>query len=261
MKERPILFSAPMVRAILDGSKTQTRRIWKMPSWAEWDLQEGGEKSGNLIPKDPESGAWYSVDEVACPYGKIGDQLWVKETFYMSEAGDPIYRACRDSGLASLVDSVRQRYGERWKPSIHMPRWASRIQLEITGIRVERLQDISEEDAMAEGVAREWTSEKDDIGLNCSGFSFLDYHGDPEIDFTQKTARDSYRTLWNSINLPPTPILEEKKVAGYVSFPWCNADFDDAFPGVRESGMYRGKPITVTENPWVWIVEFRRIKP
>ncbi|MDE2105538.1 MAG: hypothetical protein KGL39_50390 [Patescibacteria group bacterium] len=282
MKERPILFKAEMVRAILEGCKTQTRRIAKVPEDAErvsyWAPPSGRSQLGWA---DPGVNWWNERGNHLdpCPYGQIGDQLWVRETCRAEE----LQYAGWEDGVRYLADNAwrvienTSEAADKWHdlasygmkksglpecrtvPAIHMPRWASRIQLEITGVRVERLQDISEADAMAEGVAREWTSEKDDIGLNCSGFSFLDYHGDPEIDFTQGTARDSYRTLWNSINLPPTPILEEKKVVGYVSFPWSNADFDDAFPGVRELGVYRGKPIAVTENPWVWCVDFRRI--
>ena len=118
MKERPILFSAPMVRAILAGTKTQTRRVVKLkPDYMETFLR---------LP-----------NKVACcPYGQPGGRLWVRETFEDCESAlhsCVLYRA--DGGTP----------GTKWTPSIHMPRWASRITLEITGVRVERLQDISEE--------------------------------------------------------------------------------------------------------------------
>jgi hypothetical protein len=113
MKERPIIFSDAMVRAILDGTKTQTRRIVKPP------LEQ-------------------NTPAVACPYGKPGDWLWVRET-WAEQAGDVIYRA---------TDTTERKL---WKPAIFMPRWASRITLEIESIRVERLQDCSRADAMAEG--------------------------------------------------------------------------------------------------------------
>lgn len=148
MKERPILFSAPMVRALLDGSKTQTRRVWKLPSWAEWDEQSGGEKKGLLIPKNQKLRGWYSVDEVACPHGAVGDQLWVRETF-------GLYGDKEQHVLHYRATHQRDGDGMRWKPSIHMPRWASRITLEIVGVSVERLCNISESDVIAEGCPSE----------------------------------------------------------------------------------------------------------
>lgn len=164
VKERPILFSGPMVRAILEGRKTQTRRIMKQqPQLVVGD--------GNKI-----TGAqwWYDKGDFAlnrktvvnflCPYGLVGDRLWVRETFSdlrgMGFDMPFAYRAdsLKDygSGLQEDGDSKRCRldYGVKWTPSIHMPRVASRIALEITAVRVERLQDISEEDAKAEGIER-----------------------------------------------------------------------------------------------------------
>ena len=123
MKERPILFSAPMVRAILAGTKTQTRRAVKLDATPE--------------PK-------YSRDVVLryrCPYGQPGDRLWVRETWMYGQGSTPIFRA---DVLVTPKDQV-------WRSPIHMPRAASRITLEITGVRVERLQDISEADAVEEG--------------------------------------------------------------------------------------------------------------
>lgn len=151
MKERPILFSAPMVRALLAGTKTQTRRVVKPQPMmvtnhrlAIWDgpsaaLQQQRERMGR-----------------GCPYGQPGDRLWVRETWARDdEDGALFYRA--DVGLGGDADDWERnrldgvpRY--RWRPSIHMHRRASRITLEITGVRAERLQDISEADAIAEGV-------------------------------------------------------------------------------------------------------------
>ena len=132
MKEHPILFSGPMVRAILEGRKTQTRRVMKL----------------NM------DGGVYS--EPRCPDGVPGDRLWVRETWadvrWMQEPehfpNGVSYRA--DCSADSL--KLAEHYGVRWKPSIHMPRWASRITLEVTEVRAQRLQDITEEDARAEGV-------------------------------------------------------------------------------------------------------------
>jgi len=175
-KERPILFSGPMVRAILDGRKTQTRRVVKNQEW--YNLK--GEYGDRLR----------SVDR--CPYGTAGERLWVRETWTPDHAPFyphfPVaYRA--DAGF----DYERNERGEtyspeqkawfpyRWRPSIHMPRIASRITLEITGVRVERLQDISESDAIAEGVSNDmpiaWQTGDD-------------------------TPRGMFGELWESINGP-----------------------------------------------------------
>ncbi|MDV6347520.1 hypothetical protein R2083_08330 [Nitrosomonas sp. Is35] len=140
MKERPILFSAPMVHAILDGRKTQTRRICK-----------GQRELSNIHD--------FQLDR--CPYGKPGDRLWVRETFAPDfEHNRYFYRAdCDDDGTVShlingsgLGGGVGNAQINKWKPSIHMPRWASRILLEVTNVRVERLNDISEDDCYAEGI-------------------------------------------------------------------------------------------------------------
>ncbi len=120
MKERPILFNGNMVRAILAGQKTQTRRI---PSKKQQDAS-------------------------FCPYGHPGDRLWVRETFAYAQDGTVVYRA---SMVGSPWDAITRR-AITWHPSIHMPRWASRITLEITDVHVERVQDIHEEDAIAEGI-------------------------------------------------------------------------------------------------------------
>ena len=130
MKERPILFSAPMVRAILEGRKTQTRRLVKL-------------RPGQEI----EHGAVFSARDpflMLSPYGSPGDRLWVRETFHGGGNGG--------AEVAFKADYLIARDVKRWTPAIHMPRRLSRITLEVTGVRVERLQDISEEDARAEGI-------------------------------------------------------------------------------------------------------------
>jgi hypothetical protein len=135
MKERPILFSAPMVRALLGGSKTQTRRVVKpQPDRGEWPWPD---------MSDAERSAWTT----SCPYGQPGDRLWVRET-HMDLGACYLYRADAAAEQERAIVAPRQP----WRPAIHMPRAASRITLEITGVRVERLQDISEADAVAEGV-------------------------------------------------------------------------------------------------------------
>ncbi|BFI54152.1 phage-like protein [Yersinia similis] len=161
-KERPILFNSDMVKAILDGRKTQTRRIMKIqPSNDFYPLSCTGEidfdarwycpgvvdKDGYLQPaKKDVFGVANEEDGYICPLGADGDQLWVRETF--GNCGVRIvYRADKDDGAHCQV--------KRWTPSLHMPREASRITLEITGVRVERLNTISTGDAMAEGYLAE----------------------------------------------------------------------------------------------------------
>ena len=223
MKERPILFSGPMVKAILDERKTQTRRVVKqVPHWEhcgkdimEWGLsdcytEEDGTHWLDIQTEVDDN----SHKEIFCPYGQPGDRIWVRETWAQTDTRFekvPVAYRATDDGRALLDD--------KWRPSIHMPRWASRITLEITGIRVERLQEISEEDAIAEGLSaitkdgklikygitdRDGLPGNDDYGWHWSKF---------EVD-----ARFAYRKLWESINGPGS---------------W------DA-------------------NPWVWVVEFKR---
>jgi hypothetical protein len=182
MKERPILFSAPMVRAILAGTKTQTRRVVK-------PQPPGTVLSPTMVARDAAAPSGYSFisDEyddmlLTCPYGAPGDRLWVRETWGRDQAdngGDRhwnriVYRA--DPGEQALDNGTPVP----WKPSIHMPRWASRITLEVTGVRVERLQDISVADAMAEGVV--------EVNENLRGL-------EPCMEW-----RYAYEDLWESIN-------------------------------------------------------------
>ncbi|MBW5857532.1 hypothetical protein [Yersinia enterocolitica] len=183
-KERPILFNAEMVNAILSGRKTQTRRIMGNQP-AGQDLE-----TVHVRHNDDFNFQWYgNLGESSyfpCPLGKPGDQLWVRETFALlgnedgvcvdwqdnmvkgdEQAAARIYKAsCEqkhgDYGLYSIPDSAywkpntsNMKYEGSWRPSIHMPRWASRINLLITGVRVERLNTISTGDAMAEGYPAE----------------------------------------------------------------------------------------------------------
>lgn len=150
VKSRPILFSGPMVRAILEGRKSQTRRIVKPQPPGSINELHGGELS-KRAPYDIEDdeqrvfGWGFQGDDndyYKFPYGKIGDRLWVRETFAVCADCNIFYRA---DGKPDPLDGVK------WKPSIFMPRKASRLTLEIIGVRVERLKDISEKDANAEG--------------------------------------------------------------------------------------------------------------
>lgn len=225
MKERPILFSGPMVRALLDGSKTQTRRVVK-PTGAHHIFQFRGKDEARGADEPTGEWAWCSSahvvsDHIRCPYGKPGDRLWVRETWRGVVQINPpgkstelgVARYVPDQQYCRRVEyqATHGRDEDPWRPSIHMPRWASRITLEVTGVRVERLQDISEADAAAEGVES------------------VRNEGEYWKDYLRSTARcdemlclnacDSFWTLWDRIN------------------------GDGAWAA----------------NPWVWVVEFTRL--
>ena len=209
--ERPILFSGPMVRAILDGRKTMTRRVHKVqpndpPSTFsyKWD----GEHWRGFIDAGKYAG-WCDTPWMDCPYGEIGDRLWVRETFGMCAAHpdcDGVYfKADTSDNEGAKVD--------KWRPSIFMPRWASRITLEIAGVKVERVQDINEEDAKAEGIAP-WIN----AAGEASRMAWRDYSMSEAVGHC--CPRESFRTLWDSINAKRAP--------------WAS-------------------------NPWVWIIDFKRV--
>jgi len=167
MKEYPILFSAPMVRAILCGDKTQTRRVCKSAAWAgSWaDAIYPARESGWVAWKGAITPGKPMADEAKrryahgfpCPYGQAGDRLWVRETHRIVRVGEVGYWAeyRADSANLKLPNNDLAHLAkndDKWRPSIFMPRAASRITLELTGVRVERVQGISEADARAEGV-------------------------------------------------------------------------------------------------------------
>lgn len=213
MKERPILFSAPMVRALLDGRKTQTRRAVKISHRTPG-------LAACLMPTDP---ARVRPDLAAelCPYGHPGDRLWVRESGWersertakmMREGADTWPRFAYAADDWSDQDRADfKAWGFKARPSIHMPRWASRITLEITGVRVERLQEIIDADAEAEGIERTVCGD----GWRRYADQASELVGIPPCE----TPRESYRSLWESIN-----------------------------------GLSSWHP-----NPWVWVVEFRRV--
>lgn len=184
--ERPILFSGPMVKAILEGRKTMTRRVVK-------PAPEFGVEAASVQHEDGKAKAVFqslsncSGITVACPYGRPGDRLWVRETFcHLGDENENwfLYKADNPDALNGLIAT--------WKPSIHMPRAASRILLEITEIRVERLKDITASDCVCEGI---------------------------EFESDIFTTYNKFRRLWQSINGPES---------------WA-------------------------KNPWVWVIEFKKI--
>lgn len=220
MTERPILFSAPMVRALLAGTKTQTRRVVKLVGADVIEERVVGSGEATSEEPWPFSATWSHGDAgspwYACPYGAPGERLWVRETWKVSSESNHyptdekhLYVEFRAGAVAGTgqqrskfsverdAELARAAWGNgkshAWRPSIHMPRWASRITLEVTDVRVERLFDCSTADAIAEGI-----DIQDGI--------------DPRLTFAN---------LWESIN---------------------------------GAGSWAA-------NPWVWVVEFKRVTP
>jgi hypothetical protein len=208
-KERPILFSAPMVCAILDGRKTVTRRPVKVQPRSRADIGSYGKgqpfiRNPDVTKRNPE-----------CPFGKPGERLWVRETWYCDHSevmsgpylkpDDLDISEARDDGtMVYAADGLTPYEADQpvWKPSIHMPRWACRILLEITDVRVERLQDISRSDIRTEGLQCPPELASDDVSPN-----YRDWYP------------AAWKELWNS----------------------TGGDWD--------------------ANPWVWVVEFKRVTP
>ena len=188
MKERPILFSSDMVRELLSGRKTQTRRVVKPQP-----------QSAQMISDRMASLCYPAMLHRACPYGAPGDRLWVRETHHVNHTGEVVhYRADYpvdgDPFNADECGEDHALEGEKWRPSIHMPRWASRLTLEVVAVRVERLQDIRPEDAVAEGIP---TSKG--VGLIDGETCYMmttnsGYMRGP------RGAVEAYKNLWESIN-------------------------------------------------------------
>jgi len=208
IKERPILFSAPMVRAILEGRKTVTRRALNAQSLKNigYGVQLGEcHELPSEGPLHPNSIGYY-ID--FCPFGQPGDRLWVRETFglqvrnYGGGTGEHIVYRATNSDAIYCKSAEGQEYPVKWKPSINMPRHSSRILLEITDVRVERLQDISRADIRAEGLECPPELASDDVSPN-----YRDWYP------------AAWRDLWES----------------------TGGDWE--------------------ANPWVWVVEFKRVTP
>ncbi|RNI26602.1 hypothetical protein [Rufibacter latericius] len=237
VKERPILFKGEMVRAILEGRKTQTRRGVKV---------DAKRISPRIGADDMPTGTfWVSskdfdnviVDEIKCPYGKVGDRLWVRETW--CESVDINAVDCFEGRPHIPTDffdngKVRSAYIHRadgetewvdddgfstersfWKPSIFMPRQACRLVLEVTSIRVERLQDISREDAIAEGISHKFGGWRNYLN--------------PKLIFSQFEYEVQGETI-------PAPVMSFNSL-------WISINGEESFEA----------------NPWVWVVEFKKV--
>jgi hypothetical protein len=196
MKERPIIFSGTMVRAILEGRKTQTRRIVKpQPEGHHWERLPGYKAFWTSLACS--DGIWWKLNHripqntdeerhFRCPYGQPGDRLWVRESFYACERDHwpDLPSVPANNGRIYFHANFDRSAPGPLRPSIHMPRWASRILLEVTDVRVERLQEISDEDAAAEGA-----------GLrNCGVMDTLD--GPEQL----KSYRTGFVYLWRDIH-------------------------------------------------------------
>jgi len=213
MKERPILFSGPMVRAILEGRKTQTRRAVKLGRFPEstWKLTPvaGGlhrTSHDGIVLSVPSGGLSKSMQDaiIRSPYGQPGDRLWVRETWapHADDGQCFVNYETRRKGNGEISEPGHVRpeifyradggdpFINNWRPSIHMPRWASRITLEVTEVRVQRLQELSEEDAQREGVEYVPRGLWRDYRLSSA----------TEDDFHILLPRRSFMSLWDSIN-------------------------------------------------------------
>ena len=251
MREHPIIFSAPMVRAILEGRKMQTRRVVRggQPKGVGTFHVDTGFKGGRptLVETTPHPAGREIHWLQRMPYGQPGDRLWVRETWNIAfrddlapdeqfgKSKDECIRdnhgfgaACAHGVVYAATNALEHPvFGKAlWRPSIHMPRWASRITLEITDVRVQRVQDISEEDAIAEGCAARpfpgpwWQGYRDIDGdlihQEAVGEFPPDWMIEPhrmrDLSHLDVSARDAFRNLWDSIN--------EKRGFGWNANPW-----------------------------------------
>lgn len=249
MTERGMIFNAEMVRAILDGRKTQTRRIMKpqpepCPRGGHW-WPSNVFKTMLHVEEEMQNGkgGWGGLVGDACPFGDVGDRIWVREAYRFPASLDDI----SPTGVGEMAVATGYRkpwaptfyeftgtFSDGWKgfetppkvsdagklrPSIHMPRWASRILLEITDVRVERQNAISPEDAESEGLERtNFTGFGDEPGLPS--------YPEPDVYF------DPLKKQWKEY--PP-----------------------EAFAGLWESIYGEG---SWQANPWVWVIEFKRVE-
>lgn len=198
MKERGVIFNGEMVRAILHGRKTQTRRIVKGTDGAvkfckEWDIN--GEEIFVVLGEKDHTGMNPVLGALSCPFGAVGDRIWVREAFRVHSLATDVatlaYKASERNSWTEQTHRVpvavcnKQATPEKWTPSLHMPRWASRILLEITNVRVERLNSIHDVDAVREGIQNLTTCSHADFGI-------------PGVVNAQHPVR-AFQLLWESI--------------------------------------------------------------
>lgn len=236
VKERPILFNGEMVRAILDGRKTQTRRVVNPQPHA-------GVRKSPFVPSGLEDG---HGREIKLKYGRPGDRLWVRETWQPCgpwdcldgmhirlKADDSLFKPLNPPRPFLVENDGRDGLGkngkQKWRPSIYMPRWASRISLEITDIRVERVQDISEADVWAEGVQ---------LKASCKGSGLVSI-GEKHSPYDYVQTRQKNESV------------QDVAMRAWKPIPHFAALWD----GINAKRGYPWK-----DNPWVWVVKFKRVE-
>ncbi len=227
MKETGILMTGSNVKLLIDDLKTQTRRVVKPQPEIVGDhvitcLHWKGVNCGSI------RGNGQDCLKTQCPYGQVGDRLWVRELLREERKGAWFYDVDNAPVMVAKSDELAMRTWTHHKEqdycsSMFMPKWACRLWLEITEVRVEQINQISEEDAKAEGMG------------NMSGLSSF---------------VTSFRWYWDSINAAPKPQYCKKVITHYTSYPW------EAIQEVRE---YRGLPWYVCGNPWAWALSFKKI--
>ena len=231
VKERPIVFAAPMVRSILEGQKTVTRSpIKDQPptghKWRGWVVDSTNSKIVGKASFDEGGGPLSHKPVYArCPYGKPGDRLWVRETFATLSPGDyePVKPArgygqdIRYSATDPLAGLCADTRGYKWRASVQMPRWASRILLEVTGIRVERLRSTEDIELLAD---------LGDMLEDCDSVAGKEFS---RIEHLQSAG---------------APLRMIPEMYGFKAF-WDDRNGAGSFDA----------------NPWVWVVEFKRVKP
>ena len=250
-KPKPIIFTGQSVPQIQSDLKTMTRRVVKRLSGigavTEFGLSDT--KGYDWTFRDQRM-RWHDLthDELMarCPY-TVGQLLWVREAWAVM-LPPPIEEWPIDKRVECTIwraTSLRSDEG-RWRSPIFMPRWASRLTLEVTAVRVERVQEISEADAIAEGIQQE------DV---CPGGFDPDNYVSGLHPFPQgkiyKHATEAFAELWDSLHAKPKPVKRGGKIIRYESFPWESG---------YEEREHRGLPHLVYGNPWVFPIRFKRVE-
>ena len=235
--EKPMIFSRAMILALLSGRKWQTRRPVKFRLPGEATRVSGPVAVGTDVDRwsfdhsHPDS---IVVEPLACPFGVVGGRLWVRETWR------PFTNMAAPGCVIDYAASSRDRSAIRWRPSIYMPRWASRLTLEITAVRVERAQEISETDALAEG----FEADKEETWWE--GFDARYPYDDGRFPFVQVPNREQ----------PPEWLIQPRSFIhrglGYRATDNFRVTWDS---------LYAKRGFGWDANPWVWVLAFRRIKP
>lgn len=255
MKDVPMLFSDPMALAIWEGLKTETRRVMKPQPVNVWGYgihQQDGVFRAH-IRKLGEPDAF-----VKCPYGQEGDTVWVRETWakvprtaYWHDQSIPHREFIDEEGFAwwYVYRANWDRVAPPWKPSIYLPRHGCRMESKRTFTKVQRLQEITEAEALREGIRN--------VTKDGSLFKYCVYdQGDTSSTPWSEMARsavEAYAALWDKINASPKPVKgKDGAISHYVSYPWED---------VQETRQFRGKLWQVIGNPWVWVVGFEKVKP